>query len=292
MIEKVLDNYFSNLKFVNVDIILDAPLETDGKIEIPDLKFGNNTILSTNNTSNATHTSLNELGRAKLMMLTSINAGFIEKKKQFDNQFFVIPKSIVNTCGNAFLKDLQDQFTEMYGKTTSVSYKPTIITYNDDVSHTIQSLGKEIMKSVEADFFRYGGLALVMIPRLSNSPKEDELASLVYREMRKRDIHCSIIHTDFVKRGYERFRTNDGGTSWRFTTNPNMRNKFRGYLFNVVLNKILLLNSCWPFMLENGLEADLIIGIDVKNHTAGFTFFYGDGTTPNFYASTTREREK
>ena len=291
-IEKIIGIYFSNLKFNNSDIILDKPVGIEQKIGLPDLKFGNNVILSTNNAPNSIHSSIEEFGKSKMRMLTAATAGFIEKKKQLEKQFFVIPKTIANTCGNAFLEDLQEQFTEIYGKTTGISYKPTVIVYDDSGSYSIESIGNAIMQSVKSDFFRYGGLALVMIPRLENRDKEDHLASLVYREMRKRDIHCSIIHTIVAKRSYRKFNADDRGTYWNHVTDPQIRSKLRGYLFNVVLNKILLLNSCWPFMLESGLEADLTIGIDVKNHTAGFTFFYGDGTTPNFYPSVTHEREK
>lgn len=216
----------------------------------------------------------------------------MNKKTQLQEQFFVIPNSIAKTSGHIFLKELQEQFTEIYGKNTGVKYKPKIVTYDDNVPQTIPRLGKEIMQSIESDFFRYGGFALVMIPRLRNNSKEDELASLVYREMRKRDMHCSVIHDQVVRKNYEKFRTDDGGFSWRRKRDSRMQSKLRGYLFNVVLNKILLLNSCWPFMIESGLESDLTIGIDVKNHTAGFTFFYGDCTPPNFYASSTHENEK
>src|SRR6516162_997920 len=41
-----------------------------------------------------------------------------------------------------------------------------------------------------------------------------------------------------------------------------------GYLQNVALNKILLTNNFWPFVLATPLHADLTIGIDVKNQTA------------------------
>jgi len=38
----------------------------------------------------------------------------------------------------------------------------------------------------------------------------------------------------------------------------------------VAINKVLLLNERWPFVLATPLHADLVIGIDVKHHTAGF----------------------
>lgn len=289
---KIVDKFFSNLKFGNSYIVLDNPLTTSQSFHLPDLKFGNDVILSSSNTPNAVYCSVKEFGQMKLRQLTSSSAGFIEQKKQLQDQLFVLPKSLAESSGHIFLKELQEQFTELYGKSTGIQYSPQIITYNDHVPPTIPKLGKEILKPIEDDFFRYGGFALVVIPRLGNAYKEDKLANLVYKEMRKRDIHCSIIHDQMIKRSYVKFRTDDGGFSWGRKRDSRLQSKLRGYLFNVVLTKILLLNSCWPFMIESGLESDLTIGIDVKNHTAGFTYFYGDGTPPNFYASTTRENEK
>jgi len=39
---------------------------------------------------------------------------------------------------------------------------------------------------------------------------------------------------------------------------------------NVAINKILLLNQKWPFVLATPLHADVVVGIDVKGHMAGF----------------------
>ena len=292
-IQNIMDRFFANLKFNNTSIILDGPIPLTGKLPIPDLKFGNGVILSTNSTTpNAVFCHPSEFGKTKSELLTSVNAGFFKKKDHLEKQYFIIPQSIALTCGNAFLRDLRDKFSELYGKDTDTDYNPEMIQYSDENKRTIASIGNEIVSAAESDFFRYGGFAVVMIPRLRSKMKEDELASLVHKEFRKRDIFPAIIHTDVVKKSYEKMKADDGGTFWRKSTDPFIRKKLRGYLHNVVLNKILLLNSCWPFVLENGLEADLIIGIDVKNHTAGFSFFYGDNTEPRTFSSVTSESEK
>lgn len=55
------------------------------------------------------------------------------------------------------------------------------------------------------------------------------------------------------------------------------RGRLFGYLRAVALNKILLTNERWPFVLATPLHADMTIGIDVKEHTAGFTVVSRDG---------------
>ncbi len=39
----------------------------------------------------------------------------------------------------------------------------------------------------------------------------------------------------------------------------------------------VLLNCRWPFVLAEPLHADLTIGIDIKNNTAGFSFVFKAG---------------
>ena len=180
----------------------------------------------------------------------------------------------------------------MYGNSAGIVYSPTEIIYDDTVPHSIAALGREILRAVESNFI-FAGYAMVMIPRLSYGVrKEDELANLVMRELRKREVHSSIIHNEVSSGSYRPIDSGSGGDRWIWSNDPKTRSRFNGYLENVVLNKILLLNSCWPFVLADGLHADLTIGIDVKNNTAGFTFVYGDGRTFRFFSSNSEQSER
>lgn len=87
-IEKIVDKFFSNLKFGNSYIVLDDPLETSQNFPLPNLKFGNNVILSTSNTPNAVYCSIKEFGQMKLRQLLSSSAGFIEQKNPTSRTIF------------------------------------------------------------------------------------------------------------------------------------------------------------------------------------------------------------
>ena len=102
------------------------------------------------------------------------------------------------------------------------------------------------------------------------------------RELRKRGIRVAVMHTDVPSRSYTRIHDRDVIT-WQQVSDPKTISKFRGYLSNVAINKIMILNSCWPFVLSDQTHADLTIGIDVKNQTAGFTFVYKDQTIVTEY---------
>jgi hypothetical protein len=53
-----------------------------------------------------------------------------------------------------------------------------------------------------------------------------------------------------------------------------------------------LLNEFWPFVLARPLNADLIIGIDVKNSTAGFTAVHKTGERLSFMYSESEQKEQ
>lgn len=278
-IEFIIKNYFTGMKFQGCEIkVSQKPYEfEETAMNIPDLQFGNNVVLSIDSSNGHHYTPLNEIGREKSNLLLSSDAGFYVRKT-LDLQYLIIPQSTYESYGKQLINDLKLQVNRMYPQKNSKEYDPTVIPYNDSVEKTIPKIGKAIIRAVELNF-AFSGYGVVIIPRLSSSRynKEDELANLVMGELASRGIRVAVMHTDVPSRSYERIH-NGGETTWQLTSNPRIVSRFRGYLSNVVLNKILILNSCWPFVLANQIHADLVLGIDVKNQTAGFTFVYKDQT--------------
>ncbi len=286
-IKFVVNKYFKNLSFGSSKIVLsDNPLVIDERrLKIPDLKFGNNKVLS------ASKTPLDEFSTAKKEYFYSKDAG-LYIKKPFDRQYIILPKSVFETFGKKFIEDIKKEINQLFEYNDNVVYKPIIITYDDSVQKSIYRIGRAIIKAVE-DNELPPGYGLVMIPRIKSKRlnKEDELANLVMRELRKRGIFVSIIHTSVPSESYEYVNTNGDG-EWKLTSDIKQRKKYKGYIKNVVLNKILILNSFWPFVLETPLNADLIIGIDVKNNTAGFTIINKNGSEISFYHSESEQKEQ
>lgn len=292
-IQFVVDKYLRNLKFGSTEIKLsDKPVSiNEEKIAIPDLEFGNNKILSVRGTENAIHTSISELGKKKRELLYDENAG-LYIKDDFAPQYIIFPKSVYDSFGKRFIEDIKQELNNLYHD-KKINYLPIVLFYNDSVQKSIYTLGKEIVKAVEENDLK-SGFGLVMIPRIIStlSRNEDELANLVNRELRKRDIFVSIIHDETPKESYECISKEDGNQYWEQTSVYELRRRFGGYLKNVVLNKIILLNSHWPFVLKTPLNADMTIGIDVKNHTAGFTVVYKTGAEIRFFSSESEQKEE
>ena len=150
------------------------------------------------------------------------------------------------------------------------AYKPVIIPYNDRGPRTFVHQGRAILEAanVQCDL---PGYALVMIHSTIDQKlrQHDQLAAMVTRELTKLDIRAAVIHSSMSHQCYEQGADRDGAPYYRVRSGSEGR--FRGYLCAVVLNKIFLNNERWPFVLASQTNADVTIGIDVKQHTAGFT---------------------
>ena len=134
--------------------------------------------------------------------------------------------------------------------------------------------------------------AMVMLHRTTDrqAREQDALAAMVVRGLRENDIYAAVNHSEMGARYYGKV-SGSGGTP-RYEIHPRQRRRFSGYLRNVVLNKILLTNNFWPFVLASPLNADVVIGIDVKNQTAGFTVIGKAGASVRTRCHTSRQKEK
>ena len=292
-IDYVVSQYFQNITFQGSRLMLSrTPVEFESpRFGLPRLLFGNQKTLRLGPGATEGEVSMTEWASAKKRRLLSADAGFYGRGP-FPPQYLILPQSFKGSFGNLFIEHLKEQVKAVYSPTGEHEYRPTPIFYDDSVGRSVPVLGREIIRATTKHLF-YSGYGLVVIPRIhqSNENTEDELANLLMKELRDRDIHVSIIHTDQALRSY--VRTSSGDQSgWKLTDDRKQAGRFRSYLQNVVINKILLLNGFWPFVLADPLHADATIGIDVKNHSAGFTFVLKDGRTIWSAVSDSKYRER
>lgn len=292
-IKFIVERNLQNIKFGSKSIrISKSPISVnENLIPIPDIEFGNSKVLSVNTNNGAEYVPIKKIGIRKSEAIYSNDVG-LYKADHFDRQYFIIPKSIYDAYGQIFIDDLKSEVNKFYSSDKKIEYEPSVIPYDDSVRKSIYNLGKEIINTIKANA-SLPGYAVVMIPRLSSDKtKEDELANLVTRKARELSIHASIIHTDTVEKSFEYMSNDTDESNYRLINDRKIRGKYVGYTKNVALNKVILNNNHWPFILRNPLNADLTIGIDVKNNTAGFTFVYKNGKHIRFFSSTSRQKEK
>jgi len=288
-IKYIVARFFSDLHINNVKIRLQEPLQyPEEQILLPDLEFSNNKVLSVRGTGSE-NVEVDEYPRKKKSLLYSESAG-IYTKKLFDKQYIIFPKSVLDTFGENVIADIKSEVNKIFINNVHIVYDPIIIAYDDSVQKSVPRIGKSILDAIKENDVDYG-YGLVMIPELPSKRmiKEDELANLVLRESRKRRLFVSIMHIKTSKDSYD---FDQHSQKWRLSKDSRVRSTYRGYIHNVVLNKILLLSSYWPFILKTRLNSDLVIGIDVKGNTTGFTVIPQSGEKLRFIDSTSDQKEQ
>lgn len=287
-IELIAKRYFRNLYFNNSKIVLskNSIRQEINCFSHPDLIFGGGGYLSINSSISSIVTSYQNLGKNKMKMLYDQNYGYWDQGELI-RQYIVIPKSVDNSYGKSFVSDIIYATNKLYPKG---NYKPKILVYNDlnySVKRNPYKLANVIIKVIEGN---QKGYLVIMIPEFNKNPRTgDKLANILFKETRKLDFRSSIIHTTVSGKGYYLDRKDQ---VWKKSNNEKIRGQIIGYLKNVALNKILLLNKKWPFVLGSKLSSDLTIGIDVKNHTSGFTLIYKDGSNLRFEYNVSKQNEQ
>lgn len=220
-------------------------------------------------------------------LLRDSTAGFY-MREPLGRHYLILPQTVADSFGNRFIADLKAAIADLYPYT----YNPTIVTYNDRVSKTFPKQGNAILSAVRSKC-DLPGYAVVMIHHTTDrkQAEEDQLAAMVMRELRKTkiDIKAAVIHSAV---GQECYQLVHHGGEPTYLPRKEKHSKLRGYLRMVAVNKVLLNNERWPFVLETRLHADITIGLDVKCHTAGFVVVGKNGGEINTLFKTSRQKEK
>jgi hypothetical protein len=285
-LEFVMRTYLSSLRLGNTTLRVakDPEPTTETPFTIPDYLFGANQRLSVRGTVGASHVNLRELGAARLRLLENKSAGFFSRGPLV-YQYLFVPASVQNSWGPVFTAALSHNVDQLFP--TENGYKPKIVVYDDRHATNYVLHGQAILRAAEEQNVK-GGYAVVMLAD-DRRPigREDELAALVMSKLGAVDVLASIIHASSGAEFYE-FNQREQ----RYEPRRETGGRLRGYLRNVALNKILLSSSKWPFILATPLHADIVVGIDVKGNTAGFTVISKTGEHIFTRTRVSRQKEK
>lgn len=236
--------------------------------QVPDLLFQNGVVLSAKGTSGAVATNIESYGRKRLELLKDKSAGFFSESP-FQRQFFFAPESIWQSWGPQFFHDLTKEVNAFYPQ--EYCYEPQVIRYNDSRGPTWVDQGLAIVAAAKERNCR-GGFAVAMLhdTRPHYERKEEELAAYVLQKLwTDFDIRAAVMHTHTGSRAYQ--ITRDGRGDRIYAVSHEMRGRLDGYVRNVALNKVLLTNEKWPFVLAQPTHSDVTVGVDLKSHHVGFT---------------------
>jgi hypothetical protein len=288
-ISRIVKKFLQEVKIGNTTVSVShrPGMVAEKPFAAPALRFGNGTTLELD-TNESRIKATNEYGRQRLSLLTDRDAGFFVRSL-LDRQYLVLPKSIANSSGDQFRLDLKAQIEALFPD--GGDYDPEAIEY-DDLNGPRDFVGQSraIRAAMQATRVR-PGCALVMVHRYSRRARTtDQLAAWTVKELAdKFGLTASVIHTDVIRKAYGSVSRN-GET--QYVVKQSERRRLSGYLRNVALNKVLLTNGKWPFVLETPLNADVVIGIDVKNNTAAFTLIANGGKIIRFATSASQQKEQ
>lgn len=264
----IKENFLERIKFGEQKVKLSNDLIeiSKSKFNFPDIEFGNNDILEYRNTTPKQF--------SKQRANRILDGGYLKPTQpNLGPQYIFLPRSIHDTFGKDFTERLIQATRNTY---PWHKYNPTIHFY-DDIPPSVNSyvsLGKSIVKQIQQKVKgQIASHALVMIPSIKKNKRDhDKLSALLKRELVKSDcaIIASIIHSDTVSESYKEISEPNGAV--KYAVRKEKKGKINGYVKNVSLTKILLNNRKYPFALNTPLNADLTIGIDVKDNNAGFVY--------------------
>ena len=270
LIQRMVDAHLRTLKHDDKPITLSKFSERIQRrlFPVPDLRFGNGRVLSAKETKGATCISLRELGEARLKLLQDKNAGLFTTTP-FGRQYLILPRSIIESWGDEFMKALRRVVNDLYPQ--EFPYDPQIIVYDDRTGSTWVEYGLAI-KQAATDEGAKGGYAVVMVHDPSDRRKrqEDQLSAFVIQTLFETcDLRAAVMHTE---KGNEFFvEAQSSPNDVTYVVAAGCRGKLESYLRGVALNKVLLTNEKWPFVLAEPLHADLAIGVDLKKRHVAFT---------------------
>jgi hypothetical protein len=288
-IGSIVRRFLNSLKVAGVDLkVSERPGRTNNRaFPVPTLGFGNGATLTLDPKSGYID-GLRDYARRRLTLLDDKSAGFFEQS-MLGRQHLVMPKSIANSCGPQFLSDLKAQVVSLYPN--GAGYNPELIVY-DDLTGPRDFVGQSRAIKAAMELARVQpGFALVMVHRYARRARSaDQLAAWTVKEFsRLFQNTAAVIHTDMVRKGYAGVRRN---SETCYVMKDTERKRLTGYIRNVAINKILLTNGKWPFVINSSLHADVTIGIDVKNSTAAFTLIADGGRVIRFATSPSRQKEQ
>lgn len=290
MIEEFTHRYLSELRLDGkIFRLAQKAVEIPKRyFRVPDLKFGNEKVLSLNGARGAISATLSDFGDKRLELLRDKSAGFFVTDP-LQQQFFFMPESIQQSWGERFLRDLTAAVDAFYPQANG--YDPIVIPYKDSCGPTWVDQAQAVIAAASEHNAR-GGFAVVMLhqPGERRSRKEDPAAAFILRRLWEDfDIRGAVMHTDTGSGAYVLVHGRNG--ELEYVVRDNKRPKLEGYVRNVALNKVLLTNEKWPFVLAEPLHADVTIGVDLKAQHVGFTLVGQNGRYIDTLIKKTRFRE-
>lgn len=288
IVQRFKQKYLSTIKFGNATLSVadyPAPLEQPA-ITLPDLMFGADKKLFGTDRSGES-IEARQYAKKRRSLIEQSDIGFFESSP-LEPQTLVLPQSVMNAWGPTFVSEFVTEVRRLYPKG---GYDPKVIAFND-LSGTVSShtQAAAILKLATDGQLSYGDCAIMIHGYRGRARSQDQLPALLINQLRKNHgVNAAVFHATVPGNSYHRENTASGA---HYVRKRGDRGRFSGYLTGAALNKVLLPNGKWPFVLSDALHADIVVGIDVKHHTAALVLIADGGRIIRHTLKTSTKNEK
>jgi hypothetical protein len=260
-IEGVVRKLFQNAALDGTHIYLSKkPLEVTPRVfSVPDQLFGNDNVLKVKSNGKWSGISISELGKTRLQYLRNKQIGPLATSL-FDAQYIVLPESLPREISD----DLIERFHQTMEQFSPHPYRAARVIYEDADCNSLYRQVQAIQSALEQARIQRGYLFLVLPENA-----KDGLHHYLKRELWQ-DIQCQCSLASKIKDFYVEKRHNGKAT---YQVRGETEGDYLSYLRGAALG-MFQVNRKWLWALASPLHYDVYIGIDVLNHTAGFTFVY------------------
>jgi len=250
---------------------------------VPDLIFGNGQILSvaapnTNQLKGAdVHVvDLPSYGKARMELLEDPVAGPLDVSP-FMEQYLIQPLSLDRQINDDFHQRMEQAMRRVAQRP---GYTMKRVLFDDRRASTLP----QQIKAIRDALAREGsprGYALLILPANAREGLHNYLKRNLLPNVQ---IQCATA-------GKIRAFYRSDPAQRQSAVRSDSRHKYDGFIRNLAC-AMLILNRKWPWAIRTNLGADVFVGIDVLNGTAGFTFVYQGGRQIIFREAQGRLKEK
>jgi hypothetical protein len=268
-IQDNISRYFQNLSLngVGINISTVPTTENERYFPMPDLKFKNDNVLHVSTRPSDDSTHISDFGRERKRMICDNG---ILNQSDFDNQYLIVPDKMDKELVKAF-----KQHAEGYLKKLSPHFNGfKLITYKSE-PHLPATMQVQKLETRLREFNALDGYALFVLPDFQK--QHNRFVSNFHDCLKNKffpDLKFQCASATKIGSYYQSYTSKE--RLYEFRLLPEREQPFKSYLFNLVMEH-LILNKKWPYSLAKNCNYDIYIGIDVHERYAGFVFFYKNG---------------
>ncbi len=260
----IVGRHFSRATFGGTPIrIRDRSLRTEAKVfSVPALQFGGGQVLRVQDRHQGDGVALSEFGHARMSFLLDPAVG-LAVASGFGAQHLLLPQSLPRSIATDFQDRVEKTVRQM--AQTPFTFQPLLFPDKDK-----RTLGQQV-EAITGTLDRAGidqGHALLVLPENAKSGLHDYVKRAL---LDRQQMQCAT--AEKLKSFYHLVPRN-GRTDYE--VRPDREQHYTSYVRYTALG-FLIVNRQWPWVLEQGTNYDIYIGIDVLHNTAAFTFFYEGG---------------